>query len=235
MTEWKLKRFWREVSLEERRDGFHVLLDGKPIKSPGKRPLAVKREKLAQAVAEEWRGVGEEINPRLMPFTKSVNSALDQVSPQREAVIDMLSAYGETDLLCHRAETPPELVALQEEGWAPPLAWAAERFDAPLKVTAGILPVDQPEASLSALRAALAGESDIMLTGLHDLIALSGSLVLGLAVRHGALEPLKAWSLSRIDEQWQIAQWGEDEEASAREANQRAAFEHAAALIGHAQ
>lgn len=231
MTEWKLKRFWQDVTVEGRADGHHVLLDGKPIKSPGKRPLAVPSEGLALAVAEEWRAIVDEIDPRVMPYTKSVNSALDQVAPQRGAVIDMLAAYGETDLLCHRADAPAGLVAVQAEGWDMPLAWVGEHLAAPLTVTSGILPVEQPPASLRALRAAIEAENDFVITGLHDLIALSGSLVLGLAVRRGRLAPLEAWSLSRIDEQWQIAQWGEDEEAALRERNQRAAFLHAAAFI----
>lgn len=136
----------------------------------------------------------------------------------------MLAAYGETDLTCHRAASPAELAARQAQGWDPVLAWAADTLGAPLVPTAGVLPVPQPAASLDALLAHVAAVDEFRLTALHDLVTLSGSILLGLAVAHRHLAPDTAWSLSRIDEDWQIEQWGEDEEAAEAAAFKRAQF-----------
>ncbi|MBF9028827.1 ATPase [Rhodobacterales bacterium HKCCE3408] len=228
MTEWIAKRFWTEASVVPEASGFALQLDGRPVKTPGRRTLILPSEEMAEAAAAEWAAQDTIIDPLTMPVTRSANSALDQTGPQREGVIDMLSQYGETDLLCHRAAEPEALARLQEDGWQPLLDWAADRHGAPLVAVAGLLPATQPDGSLARLREAVAGYGDFGLTGLYDLVTLSGSLVIGLAVAEGRVDPAEGWSLSRIDEDWQIAQWGEDEEAAERAEIYRRAFDHAA-------
>jgi chaperone required for assembly of F1-ATPase len=159
-----------------------------------------------------------------MPFTRTSNSAIDSVARQFDAVADMLSAYGDSDLLCYRATGPDDLVARQAAGWNPLLDWAATVLQAPLRITAGVMHVDQPPASLSALDAAVRRLSPFQLAAFHDLVALSGSLVLALAVTRGRLTADAAWTLSRIDETWQAEVWGTDEEAAERTAFKLAEF-----------
>lgn len=234
MTEWVAKRFWTEVTVAEVEAGagFQVLLDGRGVKSPGKRLLTVPSRTMAEAAAAEWAAQDEVIDPTTMPVTRTANSAHDQTAPQREGVIAMLAAYAETDLLCHRADAPETLVARQAQAWDPLLEWVAKTHGAELKVTAGLLPEDQPGESLDALRAAVAGYGNFGLTGLYDLITLSGSIVIGLAVADGRLDAETGWRVSRIDEDWQSEQWGEDEDAAALAATKRAAFLHAAQVVG---
>ena len=147
----------------------------------------------------------------------------------------MLAAYAETDLLCHRAEAPKELAEQQNKGWDPVLTWAAETYSAPLAVVAGILPAVHSEKSLSTYASIVKGFRPFSLTALHDLITLSGSLLLGLGVANGKIDPNAAWRLSRIDEDWQISQWGEDEEATVAAEIKRNAFLHAANFLRLAQ
>ncbi|MFS4438046.1 ATP12 family chaperone protein [Paracoccaceae bacterium GXU_MW_L88] len=221
---WQAKKFWKEVSVVPEGDGFTVALDGRAIKTPSKAPLILPTKALAEAVAEEWRAVDEVIQPDAMPVTRAANSALDKVAVQRGAVIDMLASYGETDLLCHRADSPEGLVERQEAGWDPMLLWAREALQAPLVATVGIMPAKQPATSLEQIRAAIAEHDDFALTALHDLIMLSGSAVLGLAVAHGQITADDAWALSLIDEHWQEEQWGEDAEAKALENTKKESF-----------
>lgn len=227
MKEWTAKRFWTDVTVGRGEGGWHILLDTRPVRTPSKTPLDLPTEAMAQAVAEEWAAQDGVIDPRTMPVTRSANSAIDRVRPQHAEVAAMLSAYAETDLLCHRAEAPDRLAEIQAEGWDPILDWAAETFGARLTPTAGILPVAQAPEALSRLSGAVSAADDFRLTALHDLVALSGSLILGLAVAHGRLDPEEAWALSRIDEEWQIAQWGRDEEADATAAYKFDEFLHA--------
>ena len=231
MTEWTAKRFWTDTVVEATADGHRILLDGRAVKSPGKRELIMPSAAMAEAARLEWEAQQDVIDPTTMPVTRSVNSALDQTAPQREAVIDMLAAYAETDLLCHRASHPATLAARQAEAWDPMLAWALQQFDAPLVVTEGILPQDQDPESLARLRRAVSQYGNFGLTALYDLIGISGSIVIGLAVADGALSAPEGWHISRIDEDHQIAQWGADEEAEAVAATRRAAFLHAAQFI----
>ena len=227
---WKAKRFWTDVSVTEGAGGFAVMLDTRRVLTPGKQPLIVPTRPMAEAVAAEWAAQDGEIKPLTMPFTRAANSAIERVRPQKAEVAAMLAAYAETDLTCHRAATPAELAARQAQAWDPLLDWAARVHGAPLTPTVGVLPVAQPEDSLAALSAHVAALDEFRLTALHDLVTLSGSLLIGLATAARHLDPDRAWTLSRIDEDWQIEQWGRDEEADAAAQIKQAQFLRAVAF-----
>ena len=227
MSQWKAKRFWDDVHVEDTEGGFRVLLDARVLNTPGKLPLVMPTREMADAVAGEWRAQEGYIQPLTMPHTRSANSAVERVTPQHAEVCAMLAAYGETDLLCSRAESPDALTLRQAEAWDPLLDWAAERYGARLKVVAGVLPVEQDAGAMAALARVLQDSGPFQLTALHDLITLTGSLVLGLAISEGRLSANEGWDLSRIDEDWQIEQWGEDEEAQRMAEAKRAQLLHA--------
>ncbi len=210
---WAPKRFWTDVTVRPERAGFAVLLDGRPVRTPAKAPLILPTEAMARAVAAEWDAQEREVRPERMPVTRRANSAIDKVTPLFDAVVEEVAKYGGTDLLCYRAEGPAELVARQRV-WDEVLAWAASDLQAPLDVTSGVIPLDQPVESLGRLRKQVAACTPHQLVALHDLVAMSGSLVLGLAVTHGHLTGAEAFALSRLDETFQAEIWGHDEEAA---------------------
>jgi chaperone required for assembly of F1-ATPase len=224
MSAWAPRRFWTRAEALAAEGGFTVRLDDRPVRTPAKTPLVVPTLALAQAIAEEWDAQDCVVRPDTMPFTRMANSALVKVPAQFDAVVDELAGYGATDLLCYRAEGPAALVQRQALAWDPLLEWARTELDAPLVVTAGVVPVPQPAHSLARLRAAVAAHDAFRLTGLHDLVAITGSLVLALAVARGRLSDEAAFALSRLDEHWQIEQWGADDDATATEALKRAAL-----------
>lgn len=225
-------RVWKAVTLAETADGHAVLLDGRPLRTPAKRDLIVPSAALAAAIAAEWDAVGDRIAPELMPFTRAANTAIDRVADAREAVIDGIAAYGGSDLLCYRAEEPEQLRRRQNAAWDPWLDWAATALGAPLAAVGGVMHRPQPPASLAALRREVARHDALELTALHDLVTLSGSLVLGLAVSRGAIDAASAWGLSRLDELWQAELWGADDEAEAAAAVKSLAFAQAETLLG---
>lgn len=226
-----MKRFWRAVTIDPEAGGFAVRLDGRPVRTPAKAPCRLPTRALADAVAAEWAAQADEIDPAAMPLTRAANSAIDRVAPEFDAVAAVVAAYGETDLICYRAPRPAGLAARQAEAWDPLADWAAEALDAPLVLAEGVMHVAQPEPSLARLAAAVRAHDSWELTALHDLVSLSGSLVIGLAVSHGHLEPQAAWPLGRIDEDWNIAEWGEDAEAAAVAARRRTDFLNAGRLL----
>lgn len=218
------RRFWTEVAVAPAEGGFTLALDGRPVRTPAKAALVLPTAALAEAVAGEWRAQGERIAPESMPLTRAANSAVDKVTPQHAAVAAMLAGYGGTDLICYRAEGPEALAARQAAAWDPWIDWARAELGAPLSAIAGVIHQPQPEPGQRALRAHVAALDPFRLTALHDLVTLSGSLVLGLAVQRGALPAGDAWTLSRIDETWQQEQWGVDSEAEQAAEEKRAAF-----------
>lgn len=225
-----MKRFWAAAGVAERPAGWAVLLDGRPVKTPAKLPLVLPTEALARAVAGEWDAQQGEVRPALMPLTRTANSAIDKVASMAAAVVEEIARYGGTDLLCYRATAPAGLVARQAAAWDPWLDWVAGQ-GAALRVTAGIVHVAQPEASLAALTAQVARRSHFELAALYDLVAITGSLVLGLAVAEGRLEAGDAFDLARLDEDWQAEQWGQDEEAAESAAAKRQAMRDAGRFL----
>lgn len=213
MTGWTAKKFWIEVAVTEVDGGFGVALDARPVRTPLKSVMVMPTRAFAEAVADEWRAVDKTVDPNVMPMTRAANSALDKVTLQRADVVEMLAAYGTSDLLCYRAEQPVALVARQHAVWQPWIDWAEAELGARLRITQGIVPIEQDAEAAARLRAELDGLSAFQLTGVHDLITISGSLVLALAVVKGALSGEDAWEASRLDEMWQIEQWGADDEA----------------------
>lgn len=228
MSDWKPKRFWKKAQAEACEGGFTVLLDGRPVRTPAKAPLTVPTRTMADAIAEEWDAQEKVIDPRTMPVTRGANAAIDKVRTQRDEVVDLLAEYGDSDLLCYRAAGPEGLIRKQAEAWDPMLDWAADALGVRLAVGEGVMHVVQPPEALGKLRNELAAFDEFALAAVHDLISLSGSLILALGVTREAIAVEKAWLLSRIDEHWQVSQWGEDEEATAAEAIKRQAFEDAA-------
>ncbi|WP_313136750.1 ATP12 family chaperone protein [Paracoccus jeotgali] len=231
MTEWKARRFWKEATVAPCDGGWQVLLDGRPVLTPGKQPLRLPSHQLAEAVAAEWEAQGEVIAPLSMPLTRAANSAIEKVAPQFDAVADMLASYGATDLLCYRATAPAELVQAQAQAWDPLIDWAQDRYGIELTVTQGVMPVTQPAPTLAALRARLDPLTPFQLTGLHDLVTLPGSLILGLAVYEGRLDAEQAHGLARVDEDYQSSVWGADAEAASSAAGRLQAMRDAERLL----
>jgi chaperone required for assembly of F1-ATPase len=226
-----MKRFYKQVTVAPGPEGLCIELDGRPVRTPKNSALAVQTEALAEAIAEEWRQQGETIVPEAMPLLRLANTAIDMVGGQRDAVVDELSGFGGTDLLCYRASEPEDLAQRQEQLWSPWLTWVAESHGAALVITAGIRHIAQDEAALAALRGAV-DEHDIMeLAGLNDLVTIAGSLVLALAVSAGALDADAAWAAARLDHDYQAENWGRDAEAEAHAARLRSEFEQAVRFL----
>lgn len=234
MSDWAPKRFWKTVEVEAVDGGFTVTLDGRNVRTPGKALLTVPTEAMARQIAEEWEAQTEKVDPRTMPWTRSANSAIDKLSVQRREVEDHLIGYAETDLVCYRAETPQELFERQSQGWDPILDNIEKTFGVRLATTSGVMPVAQSRESLDVLRNVMSEMSDFAITGFHDIVTLSGSYLIAASVTLKAIEPQAAWQLSRIDEDWQIEQWGRDEEADAQAETKRAAFIHATSFFHYA-
>lgn len=228
MTAWAQRRFWRTASVAQSDAGFAIRLDDRPVRTPAKAPLILPTRALAEAVAQEWDAQDERIVPQSMPMTRMANSAIDKVAPQREQVETYLAAYAETDLVCYRAEGPAELVARQAAEWDPWLDWLQETRGARLKTVHGVMPEEQDPAALALILEEVRALSDFELSAFHDLVSLPGSFVLALAVASGDADPLRIWEQARVDEVWQIEQWGEDEEAERVNALKRHAFLDAA-------
>jgi chaperone required for assembly of F1-ATPase len=228
MSGWKAKRFWKTATAEACDGGFTVRLDGRAVKTPAKAAFVVPTLAMAEAAAAEWDAQTGAVKPETMPVTRAANSAIDKLGLQFAEVAELLAAYGASDLLCYRATGPEALVARQAAAWDPMLDWSATDFAAPLVVTAGVMHVDQPPETLARLRALIDGLDAFRLAAFHDLVAISGSLILALAVIRGRLSAEAAFGLSRIDEAWQDEIWGVDEEAAALEAARKQAFHEAA-------
>lgn len=226
-----MKRFHKQANVAAIDGGFAVQLDGRGVKTPVGRKLEVPSERLALAIAGEWDAQDEVIKPYTMPLTQLATTALDRVGPERAVITDQMIAYAATDLLCYRAQSPSDLVELQTRTWQPLLDWCRSHLDAGLIVTTGVIAIDQPAASLAALRARLDGYDLWRLTAAQAACSASGSLVLALALTEGRLNGAECFTVSNLDEAYQVAQWGDDYEAADRRAELQRDIQAAADLL----
>ncbi|GAA0751193.1 ATPase [Sphingomonas sp. ABOLD] len=222
-----MKRFWKTVTIV----GGAIELDGRPVRTPDRAPLILPTPQLAEAVAEEWRSVGEELDPRAMPLTGLTNAAIDQIAPNPAPFAADLARYGESDLLCYRAELPEPLVERQAAQWDPLLDWARTRYDVHFETTAGIMHRPQPPATIARLNEVVAALDPFRLAALSPLVTISGSLVAALALLEGAADRETIWRAAQLDENWQAEQWGEDELATRARNVRRADFDAAARFL----
>lgn len=223
-----MKRFYEAATVG---DAGAILLDGRPVRTPARRPLAVPSPTLADAIAGEWGAQGEKLDPRTMPLTGLANAAIDHAATDPSGFAAPLAAYARSDLLCYRAEGPSSLVARQAVEWDPPLAWARARYDVAFVVTSGIVPVAQPPATVARLAEAVTARDAFALAALAPLVTVSGSLILALAVAERAMTAEEALAAATLDEQWQVERWGDDPLAVAPREERRRDFLAAARFL----
>lgn len=226
------KRFYDKVSVEKAPEGFAVHLDGKPVRTPGKSILLLPTEAAAKLVADEFSAQGEKIDPVTMPVMRLVNTAIDGVASDPQAVLEDILRFCSSDLLCYRADTPERLVARQADAWDPVIDWARSRLGARFFLAEGVMHVEQPRESIAAVGVHLRQRDEpLRLAALHVMTAISGSALLALAVEAGELEPEAAWLAAHVDEDWNAEQWGEDFEAAARRTARKRDFMAATDLL----
>lgn len=225
------KRFYTQATAVSAGDGWSVALDGRPIRTPSKSELHLPTKVLAESIKAEWNAQGEQIDPAVMPLTRIANTAVDGVKGREEMVANDIAAFAASDLLCYRAEAPEGLVAAQCAAWDPILDWFESEQNAPFARASGVVHAPQPEASLERVREEFGRLDAFALSALHTITTLTGSALLALAHARGQLSDDEVWSAAHVDEDWQVSQWGEDGEASARRQHRRAEFEAATLFL----
>ncbi|ABD88941.1 ATP12 family chaperone protein [Rhodopseudomonas palustris] len=224
------KRFYQNAGLVEAEGGFAITLDDKAVRTPSRGHLIAPNRALAEAIVGEWQAQQQFIEPTTMPLTRLANSVIDAVTTRVEAVTDDVAKYFETDLLCYRASFPEGLVARESEHWDPVLFWAAETYSAHFILAEGIVPVRQPDAAVAAVRAALP-QDPWAIAALHMVTSITGSALLALALHDRFRDADQVWAAAHVDEDWNIAQWGIDEEVAARRAARQVDFKAAAVVL----
>lgn len=226
-----MKRFWKEVAVVPDGNGWGIVLDGRPVRTPQRAPLAVANPALAEAIAAEWRGVGDTIDPMAMPMTGLTNAAIDLAAPDAAGFAAPIAAYAQSDLLCYRDARDAALQAEQAAAWNPLLAWAEGHYGIEFTLTQGVLPVDQPEATIAALQAAVRALDHWQITALTPLVTIGGSLVAGLALVEAVFDAGTLWEAVSLDELYQERRWGADSEAQKARAVKQCDWDNAARFL----
>ena len=226
-----VKRFYEAVTVTEEPGGFGVALDQRPLRTPARAPLMLPSRALAEAIAGEWAAQGAQLLAPTMALTRLANTALDRVAGREAAVATEIAAYADSDLLCYRADGPQRLVERQAAAWDPLLTWAQQALGSRFACVTGLVHHPQPADALEALGRGLERQGPFRLAALHTITTLTGSAVLALALRDGAIAPDAAWAAAHVDEDWQIEQWGADAQAEARRAARRREFDCALRLL----
>lgn len=231
-AEGSMRRFWKEVSVEQSTYGRGIRLDGKMVNTPGRNELLLPTLAVADAVVAEWHNVGEKIDPADMPMTGFANAAIDTIRNDRDGFVAAIAAYAETDAFCYRAEASDALAERQAEIWDPWLEWAQRRYDVSFVVVEGIMHRPQPEATLATLKSAVGARGTFELAAMAKLAHLAGSLIAVLAIVEGAGPPEALWQAACLEELWQEELWGEDYFATKNRNDREREFMAAARFLG---
>lgn len=226
-----MKRFWKEARATRQDGGWGIALDGRAVRTPARAPLLVASEALATAIADEWAAQGETIDPAAMPLTGLANAAVDLAAPDPAAFAEPIAAYAASDLLCYRDDRDTALQVEQAAAWNPLLAWAEARHGIEFTLAQGVLPVDQPAATVATLTGAVRALDPFRLAALAPLVTIGGSLVAGLALTEGAFDAAALWEAVSLDELYQERRWGADSEAQQARARREADWHHAARFL----
>jgi chaperone required for assembly of F1-ATPase len=224
------RRFYKDVAIVDDPTGHAIVLDGRPVKTPARRALALPRRVLAETAAEEWRAQTDVIDPAAMPMTRLANTIIDGVAAARDDIEREITKYLGTDLVCYRAMTPAGLVVRQAQHWDPMLAWARDALGAQFALAEGVTHVAQPAAAVKAAAARIPHDP-WRLGAVHAIMTLTGSALIALAVAEGALDRDAAWAAAHVDEDWNAELWGRDEIALARRAYRFAEMSAAAQVL----
>jgi chaperone required for assembly of F1-ATPase len=226
------KRFYKTASVEAGEGAFAVKLDGRIARTPARTPLELPTEQAARLVAGEFEAQVEVVDPVTMPVLRLVNTAIDGVSREADAVVEDILRFASSDMLCYRADSPQRLVERQNEAWDGVLDWARGSLGARMNLAEGVIHVEQPREAIAALGLHLRQRSEpFRLASLHLITSITGSALLALAVEARELDAETAWTAAHVDEDWQIEHWGQDSEAIARRAQRKRDFIAAVRLI----
>ena len=226
------KRFYKDVGVAPVDGGFVVTLDGRQVRTPGRKiPIVMPAAAIATAMAEEWAAQGEFIDPATMPMVRLINSAVESGEETIPAFRKEIVKFASGDLMLYRADAPQELVSEQELAWDNALVRLARHFGVAFQPTIGVMHQPQPQATLDRLAEELEGENLLVLTALVNIAGLTGSGLLAIGLWHELFTPDDVWRAAHVDEDYQIAQWGEDEEAAERRAKRRVEFDTAVAVL----
>lgn len=226
------RRFYKAATAGEYADGFAVLLDGKPVRTPGRNPLAVADRRVAEALAAEWQAQGERIDPATMPLTRLVNSAIDRVAGEMDAVRAEIVKYAGSDLICYRADGPQSLQDAQAAAWDPLVDWVRTELGVRLVLAAGIVHATQDTALSGAVDRLLQPLDPLALAAVSNVTTLTGSAIVALALLSGRLSADEAWAAAHVDEDWQMRQWGEDAAARSHRESRNREMDAAALILG---
>lgn len=227
----KARRFYEAVTIAEAEGGYGVRLDQRNLRTPGGAVFTAPAKALAELCAAEWAAQETHIIPASMPITQLAFAAIDHTPRRREELGDYIAKFGETDLVCHRAEAPADLAARQATAWDSVRDWCAAFVGADLPVVTGILPATVSPGELAKLRAAALALDDFRLTALAQVAGLAGSAAIAFAFAHGALTPAAAFEAAALDDLWSQEKWGADAEAQTRLDRQRAEFDNVARFL----
>jgi chaperone required for assembly of F1-ATPase len=224
------RRFYQAVTVEKQPGGYAVLLDGRPVRTPARRTLAAPTETLAQALADEWEAQQEVVDPAVMPLTRLANSIIDGVADVPGQVQAEVAKFLASDLIYYRAGSPDGLVERHRQHWDPLIAWARDVLGARFVLGEGVMFVAQPAESLAAAARAIPAEP-WRLGAVSAITSLTGSALIALAVAQGHLSTEDAWAAAHVDEDWNMHQWGRDEQALERRAKREAEMQAAALVL----
>nr|CAB3224706.1 ATP synthase mitochondrial F1 complex assembly factor 2-like [Phallusia mammillata] len=203
------RKFYEEARICHSDGGFEINLDNRKLRTPIGKVVKVPNEGLAHAVSVEWNQQTDVIKSQLMPLTALCYEAMDS-SCNRNS--DVLAAsvlkFLHTDTVLFHMEEPADLGQLQKEKWSKLVDWFSQRHSVNIKNTTGFGKPSISPNTIPILTNYLKSFNMWSLVGIEKMVNTMKSVIVSLSLidRHVTVE--EAVSLSRLEQEFQISEWG---------------------------
>ncbi|XP_060552485.1 ATP synthase mitochondrial F1 complex assembly factor 2-like [Ruditapes philippinarum] len=206
----ELKRFYKNATISKYEGWYEINLDQRKLRTPGGNLFRVPNEELAFAVATEWNGQKKVIQRHSMHLTSLCNTALDNpMHKSRDDLIKGIIHFLETDTVSYRVLEPDAFYTLQQKEWDPIIHWIEDRYEIEVPIAESIMTSPNlPTETVTTLTRHMQSQSDWALFGYSYAAEAIKSLVLVLALMDKHISVERCVELSRLEQDFQIAYWG---------------------------
>ncbi len=205
-----MNRFYKMVTTRQGDNGYEILLDGRPVKTPSKSTLATNSSRIADALVLEWAAQEDKIIPDTMPLTQILTTKIDRICVERDAITQTLMKYLNTDLICYRTDFPPELHARQQQAWDPALLWFEKEFGVKLQTTTTLQALTQEKGAHEKVLAHIHAMDADRFTIMQLVSSISGSLILGLMFTSQLISADELFKTIRVEENYHAEIYNEE-------------------------
>ena len=203
-----------KIDIVQGKKGKYLLnINNKSLKTPDGNIIELPSIKLAKILLKDYESSFKSKPLNIVRPIKITNTAIDKIKPNNIFYINEVADNLNNDMICYFANSPVELVDLQNKDWLPLINYMKSSYNIELIYTSKLFSINQKPDSLLKLKNILNEINIFKLSAIYTLSQITKSIIISLALVNNKISAKKAFENSNLEELYQISKWGKDEEA----------------------